>query len=65
MSAVANAHLIASEARHRAADRAVAEEARRPLPDQLRLQALKKRRLYLKQKLTLLRIAAERNALTA
>lgn len=44
----------ALERRHRSLDARVAEEAKRPLPDSLALQQLKRRRLLAKERLAML-----------
>ncbi len=53
-------YLAANELRHRELDRLISEEARRPLPDTLLLQTLKRRKLHLKQRCVDLRSASLR-----
>lgn len=48
-TAIHDRYLAASERRHRELDEAIHEEARRPLPDTLLLQTLKRQKLRLKQ----------------
>ena len=47
--AILDSYIAANERRHRDLDALIAEEAARPLPDSLRLQALKRKKLRLKE----------------
>jgi hypothetical protein len=44
-------HMVALEARHAELDRRIAEEKHRPIPDDLLLNTLKKRKLKIKEEL--------------
>ena len=46
---ILSSYLAANERRHRDLDRLIAEEQARPRPDALRLQALKRRKLRVKE----------------
>jgi hypothetical protein len=48
---MANTHLASLAARHASLDATLAAEARRPLPDQVRLAQLKREKLRLKEEI--------------
>ncbi len=48
---MANAHLASLNARHASLDATLAAEARRPLPDQVRLAKLKREKLKVKEEI--------------
>jgi hypothetical protein len=49
-----NAHLSALEAKHATLDRRIADEAHRPMPDQMILAQLKRQKLKVKEEMTLI-----------
>ncbi|UIJ47066.1 DUF465 domain-containing protein [Sphingomonas cannabina] len=48
------AHISALEAKHASLDRKIADEQARPLPDRMMIAELKRRKLRVKEELTLL-----------
>ena len=47
------AHLSALEAKHATLDQRIADETHRPMPDAIKLAELKKRKLRLKEEMTI------------
>jgi hypothetical protein len=54
IASMQNAHLSALEAKHATLDRRIADEAHRPMPDQMILAQLKRQKLKVKEEMTLI-----------